>query len=310
MTPIERAAQAFVNQFKKDVGYHEKATNAQLDDPKANSGSNNWNKFAAFVDGLRAKGLNFYNGKKNGYEWCDVSFDTEMIWFIMSLGFDEIAAANLAMQMLYQPANSCGAGCKYSANYYRAAGAWIERSGTPKPGDQFFTGTRGDEGHTGAVSGVDATYIYTVEGNYSNQVSERKIRRDDASIAGYGRPNYELIAYKFVEPATPEDPIKDDETSLSAAELAQLSALVDKKLDDALGPFIKTIDQLPAWGRREMRLILDCGAIDGGTPADENSDDIGMRQELIRVLIGAKRFTFYELGQVFAPDGKEGGSSE
>lgn len=299
MTPIEKAAQAFVNQFLKDVGYHEKATNAQLDDKTANSGSNNWNKFAAFIDGLRDKGLNFYNGKKNGYEWCDVSFDTEMIWFIMSLGFDEIAAAKLAMQMLYQPANSCGAGCKYSADYYRAAGAWFT---TPKVGDQFFIGPEYDESHTGAVAKVDATYIYTVEGNYGNQVAERKIRRDDSSIAGYGRPNFALVADKFYDDKTP---IKDDEDTLSPEEAAAVERIVNKKLDEALGPFIKTIDQLPAWGQREMRLILDCGAIDGGTPADKNPDDINMRQELIRVLIGAKRFTFYELGQVFAGEEKK-----
>ena len=291
MTPIEKAARAFVNQFKKDVGYHEKATNAQLDDPKANSGSNNWNKFAAFIDGLRAKGLNFYNGRKNigpQGEWCDSSYDTEMIWFIMSLGFDEIEAAELAMQMLYQPANSCGAGCSFSADYYRAAGAWFT---TPKIGDQFFIGKKGDESHTGAVAAVDATYIYTVEGNYNNQVSERKIRRDDASISGYGRPNYELIAYKFVEPAGPDTPIEDDKTSLSADELAQVEALVDKKLEDALGKMIVHIDDIP-WAsvRKEMRKLLDAEAIDGGTPYEEDPDDIRMPLNIVRALVALKRY--------------------
>lgn len=299
MTPIEKAAQAFVNQFLKDVGYHEKATNAQLDDKTANSGSNNWNKFAAFIDSLRDRGLNFYNGRKNigpAGEWCDISYDTEMIWFLMSLGLDAIEAAKLAMKMLYQPSDSCGAGCKYSADYYRAAGAWIDRSGTPKTGDQFFIGKKNDETHTGAVAKVDATYIYTVEGNYGNQVSERKIRRDDSSIAGYGRPNFALVADKFYDDNTP---IKDDEDTLSPEEAAAVERIVNRMLDEALGPFIKTFDQLPAWGQREMRLILDCGAIDGGTPADKDPDDIGMRLQLIRVLIGSKRFTFYELGQAF-----------
>lgn len=140
MTPIEKAAQAFIKQFQSDVGYHEKASNAQLQDPVANSGSNNWNKFAAFIDSLRDKGLNFYNGRKNigpPGEWCDISYDTEMIWFLMGLGMDEIEAAKLAMRMLYQPSDSCGAGCYYSAGYYRAAGAWIDRNGTPKWATSF-----------------------------------------------------------------------------------------------------------------------------------------------------------------------------
>lgn len=306
MTPIEKAAAYVVSIYKKEVGYHEKASNANLDSPSANSGSNNWNKYAAHIDSFRAQGYNFYNGKKNigaAGEWCDIFYDDGIIVAVQSLGL----SIEVASQMLYQPIDSCGAGCKYSANYYRAAGAWIARNGEPKIGDQIFFGKLTDESHTGAVVGVDGVYVYTIEGNANNRVEERKYSRSDGNIAGYGRPNYELIAYKFVEPATPEDPIKDDETSLSAAEIAQISALVDKKLDEALGPFIKTIDQLPAWGRREMRLILDCGAIDGGTPADENPDDIGMRQELIRVLIGAKRFTFYELGQVVAPNDRGGG---
>ena len=35
-----------------EVGYHEKASNSQLDDPKANPGDGNWNKYAAYLDSL------------------------------------------------------------------------------------------------------------------------------------------------------------------------------------------------------------------------------------------------------------------
>ena len=284
MTPIEKAAQAFVNQFLKDVGYHEKATNAQLDDKTANSGSNNWNKFAAFIDSLRDKGLNFYNGRKNigpPGEWCDISFDTEMIWFLMSLGMDAIEAAKLAMRMLYQPSDSCGAGCYYSAGYYRAAGAWIDRNGTPKVGDQFFIGKKNDETHTGAVAKVDDTYIYTVEGNYSNQVSERKIRRDDSSIAGYGRPNFALVAKYFEEPEPEPEP-------------TGIRAYIDQRIEDYMGKMVNTIDDIPWESVREvMRKVLDSQAIDGGTPYETNPDDIGLPLNSVRVLVGAVRYIAY-----------------
>ena len=207
MTSEQKAARAFIEKWKSFVGYHEKATNAQLESFTANSGSNNWNMFAAFIDSLRDKGLNFYNGRKNigplG-EWCDSSYDAVMIWFVQSLGFDEIEAAKIAMQMLYQPENSCGAGCEFSANYYRAAGAWRE---APEVGHQIFFGKKHDESHTGAVTGWDETYVYTIEGNANNQVEERKYRRDDPKIVGYGRPKWEIVAYKFADPEPVPEPV-------------------------------------------------------------------------------------------------------
>ena len=53
-----------------EVGYREKATNSMLDDKTANSGSNNWTKYAR---DLAAAG--YYNGNKNGYAWCDCFVD-------------------------------------------------------------------------------------------------------------------------------------------------------------------------------------------------------------------------------------------
>ena len=61
------------------IGYHEKESNAQLDDPTANAGDQNWTKYARDLDSLSG----FYNGRKNGYAWCDVFVD----WlFVQSYG--------------------------------------------------------------------------------------------------------------------------------------------------------------------------------------------------------------------------------
>lgn len=301
MTPVEKAASAFISLFLAEVGYHEKASNAQLESPTANSGSANWNKFAAHIDSLRAKGLNFYNGRKNigplG-EWCDISYDDTMIRFCQSLGLDELEAAKLAMQMLYQPSDSCGAGCEFSAGYYRAAGAWIERGGEPKTGDQIFFGKRGSETHTGGVVRTDNLYVYTVEGNASNQVMEKKYSRTDGNIAGYGRPKFALVAYKFVDDDTP---IEDDkESGMSESVIKKLfeqerkdrDKAIEKALDEALGPMIKNYDEIPWEGvKNEVRELVEMKVIDGGTDEAINPNDVNMRLQLLRVLVVGKRFS-------------------
>lgn len=314
MTAIEKAASAFIALFLKEVGYHEKASNAQLESPTANSGSNNWNKFAAHIDSLRAKGLNLYNGAKNGYAWCDITFDDTMIRFVQSLGLEELEAAKLAMQMLYQPANSCGAGCEYSADYYRAAGAWIERGGTPKIGDQIFYGSRGSETHTGGVYDVNGTFVHTVEGNYGDQVTTRKLYRTDSSISGYGRPKFSLVAKYFEEPEKPkEETMSSDEVKklIDAAmdsikkTIKQLDESVDTRIanamDKELGPMIKNYDEIPWDGvRDEVREMVEMKVIDGGTDETVNPNDVNMRLQLLRVLVVGKRFSVKAIAKSIA----------
>ena len=163
-----------------EVGYREKASNSQLDSKTANAGSANWNKYAAYID---QHCPDFYNGKKNGFDWCDIFHD---YLHIVAAGDAEIAR-----KALYQPKKSTGAGCSYSAQFYRDNSAFIERGkGAPKVGDQIFFGTKGNEYHTGTVVGVDSNYVYTVEGNSSEMVAKRQYSLTDTKIGGYGRPNY------------------------------------------------------------------------------------------------------------------------
>ena len=58
-----------------EVGYLEKKSNSQLDDKTANAGSKNYTKYARDLDAIP----DFYNGKKNGYAWCDVFVDWCMV---------------------------------------------------------------------------------------------------------------------------------------------------------------------------------------------------------------------------------------
>lgn len=178
---------------KNEVGYLEKKSNSQLDDKTANAGRNNYTKYARDLDNIP----NFYNGRKNGYAWCDVFVD----WcFVQAFGVDK------AKELLCQPNKSLGAGCYYSANYYKQKGQFFS---TPKKGDQiFFKNSKGDETHTGIVIDVDSKYVYTIEGNTSSArgvivnggcVREKSYSLNYRYISGYGRPKYneEVIKEDF-----------------------------------------------------------------------------------------------------------------
>lgn len=160
-----------------EVGYHEKATNAQLDDKTANSGDGNWNKYAAYLDGIKG----FYNSqRKNGYAWCDCFVDAGFVICYGRAG---------AQFLLCQPDNSAGAGCSFSAQYFNAKGQFHKSN--PQPGDQIFFGSGwSNVWHTGLVVSVGNNHVYTVEGNTTDSVGRRSYALNDSSIWGYGRPNW------------------------------------------------------------------------------------------------------------------------
>ena len=167
------------------VGYKEKASNAELDSFTANAGDKNWTKYARDLDNMSR----FYNGRKNGFAWCDVFVD----WcFVMAYG----RAA--AQELLCQPDNSTGAGCSFSAGYFRNKGQF--HINNPQPGDQIFFGSSANNvWHTGLVINVTDSRVYTVEGNTTDAVGKRSYALSDSSIYGYGRPAWGKVEDKPVE---------------------------------------------------------------------------------------------------------------
>lgn len=151
-----------VNLAKSQVGYTEQ--------------KNNITKYAKDFD---TKWPDFYNTRKQGAEWCDIFVD----WL-----FCETVGPDKAMEMLYQPKKSCGAGCKYSAQYYKAKGKYDKN---PQVGDQIFFGRSGSESHTGIVVAVSSYSVTTIEGNSTNMVRQHVYNLTDYHIAGYGHPKYE-----------------------------------------------------------------------------------------------------------------------
>jgi len=169
-----------------EVDYHEKASGAGLDDRYANSGTANWTKYARDLDEIKS----FYNGKKQGAAWCDVFVD----WL-----FVKCFGAATAMKMLCQPQNSAGAGCKYSKDYYQAAGRFGKK---PARGCQiFFYDNAGQINHTGIVESISDGRITTIEGNSMDRVARRSYSLEDGTIAGYGIPIWELAIIQQDVPA-------------------------------------------------------------------------------------------------------------
>ena len=180
------------------IGYKEKASNTSLDSKTANAGSANYTKYARDFDQKYPK---WYNGKKNGFAWCDMFVD----WcFLTAFGYDK------ALALLCQPERSAGAGCTYSLRYFKNKGQFHTKD--PQPGDQIFFGTSLDNStHTGIVESVDKKQVHTIEGNTSNQVARRNYSLTNSRILGYGRPAYDAAGTVVpVTPATPAAPqVKD-----------------------------------------------------------------------------------------------------
>ena len=134
-----------------EIGYHEKASNSNLDNKTANSGKGNYTKYSR---DLHKAG--YYNGNKQGFDWCDQFVD----WCFFKLCGSKDKAEYLECQT-----GNYGAGCGFSLKYYKAAGRF---DGNPKVGDQIFFKYTDDDStadHTGIVVRIANGLVQTVEGN-------------------------------------------------------------------------------------------------------------------------------------------------
>lgn len=170
------------NYLKSWVGYQEKDSLAyvgeSMENPEnytKNSGYNNYTIFAK--DFYRATGINV-----QGQPWCDTFID---ICFIKVFGLEK-AKKMLGGFSAYTPD---------SASFFKKQNRF---SAHPSNGSiVFFKGERIH--HTGFVISFDNNYIYTIEGNTSNDdkfnrnggcVAMKRHLRNASNIAGYGAINY------------------------------------------------------------------------------------------------------------------------
>lgn len=149
--------------------------------------ANKHNKYAAYID---KNYPNFYNGKKQGVDFCDIYVDYCVLVNAKS--------AKDAEYVLCQPAKSCGAGVKWSYDYYKAH---KRNTSIPHYGDQIFLSKDGKKSglyHTGMVYKVTEKYVYFSAANESATKNGKKVRetkkhkylRTNKKIFAYGRPRY------------------------------------------------------------------------------------------------------------------------
>lgn len=147
----------------------------------------NWNKYAQNISA--AYGWNVQN-----QPWCDVFVDA---------GFVECFGLEAAAKMTYQPKGGFSAACRYSAAYFAAHDAFVQ---TPEPGDQiFFRDAEGVINHTGIVVSASGGIVRTIEGNSGDAVRSNAYVIGAPTIAGYGRPNWSVVAGSDSNVPTTED---------------------------------------------------------------------------------------------------------
>jgi hypothetical protein len=138
-----------------EIGYHEKASEQDLDDPTANSGDANYTKYARDV------------GVTNGYAWGAV-----FVWWCMEqAGVPESS----------YPKDVCA-----TTDFFREKGLYRDRGTyTPKVGDYVVLG---NVANCGIVESVTDEVVTVIAGNRgdSNAVTRSELSLEDSIIKGYG----------------------------------------------------------------------------------------------------------------------------
>ena len=135
------SVESFVQTALNEEGYHEKASNSNLDDKTANSGSRNYTKYGQHFN-------------LNGQPWC-AQF---VSWSADKAGIPATAINRTASVSSFNEFFK-------SKNRFHGPGSGY----TPKRGDVFM---RGGE-HTGIVTGITDGKLKTIEGNTSDTVAQR-----------------------------------------------------------------------------------------------------------------------------------------
>ena len=162
---------------KAELGYLEKTTNSQLDSKTANAGYNNYTKYARDLF-----------PSLQGQAWCDMFVSWCFVQAFGSASAKQLLCGGLSSA--YTPT---------SAQYFKNKKQYYT---TPKAGDQIFFKNSTRICHTGIVTKVTSTTVYTIEGNTSSGtaviangggVYEKSYSLSNSNIDGYGRPDWSIV---------------------------------------------------------------------------------------------------------------------
>ena len=135
---------------ESECGYAEK-DNAKDLDSFTIAVSGNYTKYARDITAIGLPGC-------QAQPWCG----TYQFWLEYKLFGKEAALQHLGPSFY---------NCFATMNWAKAAGRWIERSGTPKPGYRVIF----SQSHIALVTKVTAGKIYTNEGNTSDEIGRAHV---------------------------------------------------------------------------------------------------------------------------------------
>lgn len=172
----------------KEIGYLGKKSNAMLDDQLANT-SGKWNKYARDL-WMNGGSDHYYNGNKNGYDYCCVFKD----WC-----FYEAAGKDKAKATAVCPVSTLGSVVDHIKEMFPGR---VDR--IPARGDIVLFKDKSGLCHTGLVSVVNGDSITTIEGNVDatwHKVARKEYKLSDGYIDSFCHPYYD-------ENDDPVDPVE------------------------------------------------------------------------------------------------------
>lgn len=161
-------------------------------------------------------------------DWCAVT---------IAVVFDLAGGRGMVSESAWVPSHEA---------FFRAQSRWYGGSSGIRRGDVilFDYEPNGVGNHIGIVESVDATTIYTIEGNTSDRMARRSYAHGHPFILGYGRPAYNGAAGDNERPL--EDPEQEDDdmtlyvrpngnsTPLPDTGLSRVWAGDNRKINDTL----------------------------------------------------------------------------
>lgn len=181
-----------------------------------------------------------------------------------------ITVAGIAHAMGLTEAYPMEMSCGEIVKLAKAMGIWIEDdSYIPVPGDWCLFAWKGAEGqentlapnHIGAVYFSDGEIFLTVEGNKGDKVDTRALTVGDKRIRGFVHPDFSRCIGKSIAPSEPVQPI------------------------------YRRLDEVPEWGRATVDKLVGRGWLKG-----VSGDDLGLTEDLVRVLTVLDRGQVFEVG--------------
>ena len=229
-----------------EVGYQEKASNSNLDDPTANAGYNNYTKYGAWY------GLN-----GPGAPWCAMFVS----WCCNQAGVSTDIVPKTA---------SVADFTSFAKNHNQ----FHAKSGyTPQPGDIIIYGSAGNE-HTGLVYGTDGDNVITIEGNTSSgnnadggSCKKKTVSMSNSWIYGYFTPAYDG---KMVSVGDGSDSGDSEESSTPTG-----LSILTSKMNEKLKPITDAITKAGEPLTKMLNSILGTSTSSSSSDSESSSGSSG-----------------------------------